>query len=255
MTNHRFQCLWVCLLGLLLAPAAHAAEPTPTAPAEVPAAAPTDTTPSAEPVVPSDEETSTADAAERLHDLARTAYRAKDLPQAISYWREAHRLAPSWKYAYNLAYALFETENLVEAWNFIGEAEALGMPPRFLDKLGLVRSKIKRSLEASHAFVELIVLPSDAVVMFNGRLWNAPRRRWVDLTTSTVRVSREGYLSQEGQLGARVGRAAHLPRRAQAAAGAAHHHRQPRGSKRAGGRQGGRAAARGWARGARARSP
>ncbi|MCA9514439.1 MAG: PEGA domain-containing protein [Myxococcales bacterium] len=143
--------------------------------------------------------------AEQLHKKATEAYRAHHLKQAIEFWREAYDTSASWKYAYNLANALREDGRFVQAWDYIGKAEALGVPPDFAGYALELRSFIRAELARDHALLIVIVDPPDALVSRNGAPWastpdpagGAPQRElWTLDTESVLEVSREGYVPQ-----------------------------------------------------------
>lgn len=199
------------VMTLLPTTGARAAEPAPeTAPPAsepAPEGTPPETAPEAAPPAETPPATgsSAAEAADKLHELAKAAYLEGRKQQAVEYWREAHRLSPQWKYAYNLANTLYEIGQLVDSWDQIREAEDLGIPGQYLDKLGELRSKIQIDLLKDHAYIELTVKPPGAVVLLDGEPFHPPYQRWVKADTSRVAVSHEGYLTTEQTLEHKVG--------------------------------------------------
>lgn len=175
------------LIGaLLIAGPARAAEPAP----------PPEGAPTAE----------QQEAAEKLHGQATQAYLEGNKVQAIEFWREAHRLAPHWKYAYNLSNALYEVGNPIDSWYFIREAEDLGLPARYFDKLGEQRSKIQLDLLKTHAYFEVSIDPAtELVVTLDGEPFKPPFTKWIDQPTSRIVISREGFVTHEQELAHAIG--------------------------------------------------
>ncbi|TNF34933.1 MAG: PEGA domain-containing protein [Deltaproteobacteria bacterium] len=151
--------------------------------------------------------TAPSDVAEQLHLKAREAYEAKQLKRAIELWREAYDAHAVWKYAYNLANALREDGQYAQAWDYVGRAEALGVPDEYAAYVLDLRSFIRAELTRDHALLTLTVDPPDALVIRNGAVWPAPepdptrdrpapREMWTRDAASEVVVSKDGYVPQ-----------------------------------------------------------
>ncbi len=113
-------------------------------------------------------------AAEHLHDKAAEAYKRDAKTEAIELWREALRLKPSWKYAYNLANTLFETGQPLQAHEFVQRTEALGIPAQFRANLGLLKARVREDLHVDgYAWLLLTVEPADARVTRDGQPWTS----------------------------------------------------------------------------------
>ncbi|MFT5432021.1 MAG: hypothetical protein ACI9OJ_002719, partial [Myxococcota bacterium] len=138
--------------------------------------------------------------AHQLHAKATAAYSAGKRKRAIELWREAIQLHEFWKYAYNMAYALYEEEQHSEAWTWLMRSKALGFPadqPKLLDLLAQLRVKVSTAMLRTHAWVELDVSPAHAGVRRNGVLWPAPRGAWTQEATTTIRVEADDFVAQE----------------------------------------------------------
>jgi hypothetical protein len=110
-------------------------------------------------------------------------------------------LAPHWKYAYNLSNALYEVGNPIDSWDFIREAERLGLPSRYFHQLGELRGKIQLDLKKSHAYIEVKIEPaSELVVTLDGEPFNPPFKKWIYRPSSTIVVSRKGFVTHEKEL-------------------------------------------------------
>lgn len=128
----------------------------------------------------------------RLHERAKAAYSQGELRQAIELWRMAGELHADWKYSYNLANVLYEAGRHIDAWAACDRAEALGLPAKHLGALAENRAKIAAELLRTHAWLELAVTPSDAVVTRDGRPWRGRHRAWTEAATSAITVARVG---------------------------------------------------------------
>jgi len=145
--------------------------------------------------------------AEQLHLKAREAYQAKQLKRAIELWREAYDTHAEWKYAYNLANALREDGQYVQAWDYVTRAEELGVPSEYSTYLLDLRSFIRAELTKDHALLTLTVDPPDAQVVRNDNPWQAPeakdgepvppRASWTKDTVSELVITRDGYITQK----------------------------------------------------------
>lgn len=132
-----------------------------------------------------------------LHERAVEAYRSGRVHEAAELWREATDVAPGWKYAYNAANAMYEDGRFDGAWEYLGRAVRLGMPPEHLRRMSELRAKVSAALLGTRAFIALAVEPEDAAVTLDGEAWPAPRELWTADSTSRVRVSRDGYAPVE----------------------------------------------------------
>ena len=146
--------------------------------------------------------------AERLHDAAVGAYRAGRLRQAIELWRDALRLEPVWKYAYNLANTLYEADDGLEAWQALKQAEALSPPEKYLGQVVELGTKVRALLYKDHALLVLTValegaaapdgVPRDPpvgwVVKRDGAPWDAPFEAWVAAPETVIEVAAPGFV-------------------------------------------------------------
>ncbi len=137
----------------------------------------------------------TEQAAQRLHERAREAYGKAEYVQAIELWREAEKLHPHWKYAYNLANVLYEERDFQDAWAALVRAEARDVPARFVGNVAELRAKITSKLLATHARLTLTVEPAGARVTIDGKPWPSGEIRWASGSQSRIEVRADGHLS------------------------------------------------------------
>lgn len=130
-------------------------------------------------------------AAEQLHAQALDAFKKGDRPRAVALWRSANTRHPFWKYAYNIANALYLDGAHEEAWTFLEEARAT--MHEHLAKLDELDAKLSLELAKTHAWLQVRVMPEDAVVKRNGSVWRAPRRVWTKDTESRLEIASSGY--------------------------------------------------------------
>ena len=137
---------------------------------------------------------SKAKAAAKLDKQAKKAYRAKKWHTAVELWREARKLEDNWKYAFNLAYVLFEAKQFPQAWEAIADADRLGVPPDSMSDLAALRANVSGALLKTHAWVKLEVVPAHAIVQRDAQLWAEPRAAWIAQGQSRIRVERKGFV-------------------------------------------------------------
>jgi len=130
------------------------------------------------------------------HRLAVKYYQRGDIEKALEAWREADRLDPSWKYAFNIASALIELDRPAEAWEANRRALRYGVPSAQKTVVDAQREKLEATLSQSHAWIELTVVPADAQVTRNGEPWLSPRMRWTAEPASELVIARDGYVTQ-----------------------------------------------------------
>lgn len=131
--------------------------------------------------------------AERLHDAAVAAHEAGRLRQAIELWRDALKLEPNWKYAYNLANTSYEVEDGKDAWEALRRVDQLGPPDKYVGLVAELRSKVRALLYRDHAWLVLVGVPAGAEVRRDGERWEPPYDAWVKAATSVIEVKAEGF--------------------------------------------------------------
>ncbi|MFO0748162.1 MAG: hypothetical protein U1F43_21260 [Myxococcota bacterium] len=145
-------------------------------------------------------------AAENLHKQALDAFKKGDRATAISLWLRANTFHPFWKYAYNLANAYYQDRDYITGWRYLSEAKQT--MKEHLEMLGTLEANLSVELAKTHAWLEISVLPAEAVVLKNNEAWLAPRALWTTDAHATLAISAAGYepLTKELDLaaGARV---------------------------------------------------
>ena len=136
-------------------------------------------------------------AAAKLHDRAIRSYEKGETSVAIEHWREAERLHPHWKYAFNLASALTRTEQWLDAWQAFERLTSYAPPARFAGKVAELRALVRGNLLRTHAHIALSVEPEGAEVTRNSEPWKGPRAAWTTDEMSRLRVTHPGYVALE----------------------------------------------------------
>jgi hypothetical protein len=155
--------------------------------------------------------------ADALHKSAVKAYKAGQLKKALEYWRQAQALAPSWKYSFNIATVQKALGRPKDAWESNQRTLRYGVPEKYRKTVLQQREQLEERLLEGHAWIELTVVPADAMVTRNGVPWPPPRRVWTREPASVLSVARDGYEPVEERwehpTGARYNRTVELVRR------------------------------------------
>ncbi len=148
--------------------------------------------------------------AERLHDAAMVAHRGGRLRQAVELWRDALKLEPAWKYAYNLANSLYELGEGRASWEALAVVDTLEPPEAKYAPLALeLRSKVRALLYKDHALL-LPQVPDGALVLYEGERLRPPYAIWTQTPETTIAVSLPGYVTQVINAKTPIGQATEL---------------------------------------------
>lgn len=131
--------------------------------------------------------------ADDLHRRAVEDYKAGRLEKAIRTWEAAEALNKHWKYAYNMALALQENDQMVRAWKTLRRAVAYGVPEKHVAMIAALTEHVEEELFATHALLDLDVNPPEANVVRNGGLWIRPRVLWSKDGLSELVASHPDY--------------------------------------------------------------
>jgi hypothetical protein len=133
-------------------------------------------------------------AAKKLAKKARRLAKRGEWGAAAAMLAEAEKKHPSWTYAAALAAGYRDAGNLIIAWEAERRARKYGVSEKNQAGADALRDDIEKRLLADHAFLELVVVPSDARVRVNGEQWRPPYQRWVKGSLSKLAFEHGDYI-------------------------------------------------------------
>jgi hypothetical protein len=131
----------------------------------------------------------------KLMQDAQKALKKRDFGVAINLLEQAEAKIPSTENGLALSRAHEVKGDLVEAWRTAERAKTYGPTAKESKLIAAYEVKLEQALYQDYAFLELTVVPPDAIVRekTDGQ-WSAPHRHWVKRSYSTLRVEAPGFI-------------------------------------------------------------